>query len=210
MINRTSRAITAAASAAVVAVAATAAVVSFGHIETLALSHGQPLPASRLLPVSVDGLLTAASLVLLDAARSGRKAPTFARYMLALGVLATVAANLAYGWHFGPVGMAVSAWPAVAFIGSAETLTGMIRQGRASVVEPVAPTVAEASPSPSAPASPKPVRVAEPRIAGDTAAALLDALAAKPGASVASVARSVGMHPRTAQRVVARQRLATA
>jgi hypothetical protein len=60
--------------------------------------------------------------VLLTAARSGRKAPTLARYMLALGVLATVGANVAYGWRFGPVSMAVSAWPAVAFIGSAETL----------------------------------------------------------------------------------------
>jgi hypothetical protein len=188
---------TAAASVAVATVATCAAVVSFGHIETLALSHGQPLTAARLLPVSVDGLLTAASLVLLDAARSGRKVPTLARYMLALGVLATVAANVAYGWRFGLVGMAVSAWPAVAFIGSVEIVMGMIRQ-RASVTEPA--TVAP---------SPKPVRVAAPRNA-EPAAALLDALAAKPGTSVAAVARDLGMHPRTAQRIAARTRLATA
>jgi len=127
--------------------AATAAVVSFGHIETLALSHGQPLAAARLLPVSVDGLLTAASLLFLDAAGSGRKAPTLARYMLALGVAATVAANVAYGYRFGPLGMAVSAWPAVAFIGSVELVMGMVREGRrprvAEAVEGVAFVAAE-------------------------------------------------------------------
>jgi hypothetical protein len=209
MSTTVTRIITATASTAVAAVATSAAVVSFGHIETLALSHGQPLAAARLLPVSVDGLLTAASLVLLDAARSGRKAPTLARWMLALGVAATVAANIAYGYRFGPLGMAVSAWPAVALIGSAETLMGMIRSGRARVAEEVStPSVAEV-----APVSPRPAVVSVPRpdVASDRdAAAILDALAANPGASVASVARDLGVHPRTAQRIAARTRLATA
>jgi hypothetical protein len=50
---------------AVLAVAVIAAVVSFTHIETLALLHGQPLWDARFLPVSVDGLLVVSSLTLL-------------------------------------------------------------------------------------------------------------------------------------------------
>jgi hypothetical protein len=46
---------------AVLAVAA-AGVVSFTHIEALALAHGYALGTARLLPVSVDGLMVAASL----------------------------------------------------------------------------------------------------------------------------------------------------
>lgn len=176
------KAITVAAWVVVVAVAATAAVVSYGHIETLALAHGQPLLAARLLPVSVDGLLTAASLVLLAAARAGRASPVLARLMLGLGVAATIVANLAYGYRYGIVGMAVSAWPAVAFVGSVETVMTMIRQERDE--------------GPAATESDTP----------DATVALLDAIAANPGASVASLARKHGVHPRTAQRLVARSR----
>jgi len=47
--------------------------------------------------------------------------------MLALGVLATVGANVSYGLPYGPLGALVSAWPAIAFIGSAEMALGMVR-----------------------------------------------------------------------------------
>src|ERR1700689_336115 len=83
--------------AAVVVVAAIAAVVSYLHIEHLALTHHQPLLAALLLPLSVDGTITAASLALLYAAKAGLPSPWLARVMLGLGVLATIAANAVEG-----------------------------------------------------------------------------------------------------------------
>jgi uncharacterized protein DUF2637 len=121
----------------VTAVAAFAAVVSYSHIYDLGRFHGQAGTAARLLPLSVDGLILAASLVLLHEARNRRPAPPLARFMLGLGVAATVAANVAYGAAFGWPGALISAWPAVAFIGAAEMALGLVRRARIT-----APTVA--------------------------------------------------------------------
>lgn len=114
----------------VLAVAAFAAIVSYSHIYDLGRAHGQAGTAARLLPLSVDGLILAASLVLLHEARSGRSAPVLARAMLWLGIGATVGANISYGLPYGPLGALVSAWPAVAFIGSAEMAFGLARRNR--------------------------------------------------------------------------------
>lgn len=122
------RAIRAAAAAAVLSVAAVAAIVSYSHIYELGRTHGQTGAAARLLPLSVDGLIVAASLVLLIEARAGRSGPPLARVMLGLGVAATIAAKIAYGAAYGLTGATVSAWPAVAFIGSAELLMASIRR----------------------------------------------------------------------------------
>lgn len=116
--------------AVVLAVAGFAAVVSYSHIYDLGRAHGQAGTAARLLPLSVDGLILAAGLVLLHAARTGLGAPVLARLMLWLGIAATVGANVAYGIRFGPLGALISAWPAIAFIGSAEMGIGMIRRTR--------------------------------------------------------------------------------
>jgi hypothetical protein len=114
----------------VLAVAAFAAVVSYSHIYELARDNGQTGTAARLLPLSVDGLIAAASLVLLHEARARHEPPKLARCMLGLGVAATVGANVAYGLPFGWVGALVSAWPALAFIGSVEMLMHLVRAAR--------------------------------------------------------------------------------
>lgn len=114
----------------VVAVAVFAAVVSYTHIFHLGYTHGQQGTAGRLLPLSVDGLIIAASLVLLHEARNARPAPPLARVMLWLGIAATVSANVAYGAAYGITGSVISAWPAVAFIGSAELAMGLVRRSR--------------------------------------------------------------------------------
>ena len=57
--------------------------------------------AARLLPFSVDGLILAASLVLLHEARNDRDAPGLARFILWLGIGATIGANVAYGVDTG-------------------------------------------------------------------------------------------------------------
>lgn len=122
------RAIRSATATVVLAVAAFAAIVSYSHIYDLGHAHGQSGTAARLLPLSVDGLILAASLVMMQQARSGQGAPALARVMLGLGVAATIGANIAYGAAYGATGAVISAWPAVAFIGSAELLMASIRR----------------------------------------------------------------------------------
>jgi hypothetical protein len=82
---------------AVLVVAAIAAVVSYLHVASLAIRYCQPPVAAYLLPLSIDGLVAVASLVMLRAARMNVTAPWLARTGLVLAVLATLACNVAYG-----------------------------------------------------------------------------------------------------------------
>ncbi len=120
-----------ATAAVVCAVAAFAAVVSYSHIYGLGRVHGQNGTAARLLPLGVDGLILAASLVLLHEARNGRDAPRLARLMLWLGISATIGANIVFGAGYGLLGALISAWPAVAFIGAVEIAMQQVRRARA-------------------------------------------------------------------------------
>jgi Protein of unknown function (DUF2637) len=122
---------------AVLAVAVIAAVVSFAHIESLALANGYSIATARLLPFSVDGLIVASSLSL---ATGGRAA--LSRTGLVLGVAATVAANVAFGVRFGVTGAVVNSWPAVSFIIASEILVGMLRTRAAAASETVTQAVA--------------------------------------------------------------------
>ena len=132
-----------ATAAVVCAVAAFAAVVSYSHIYGLGRAHGQDGVAARLLPLSVDGLILAASLVLLHEARNDRDAPRLTRLMLWLGIAATIGANIAYGAGYGLLGALISAWPAVAFIGAIEIATQVrrARAPRAATSGPAVPKV---------------------------------------------------------------------
>ena len=120
------------ATAAVVCVVAVfAAVVSYSHIYGQGRVHGQDGTAARLLPLSVDGLILAASLVLLHEARNDRDAPGLAQFVLWLGIGATIGANIAFGAGYGLLGALISAWPAVAFIGAVEIAMQQVRRARA-------------------------------------------------------------------------------
>jgi hypothetical protein len=112
----------------VLLVAAIAATVSFVHIESLAVRYGQPVMAAILLPLSIDGTVAVSSLVMLRSARLGVSSPWLARGMLLLAVAATLACNVAYGLPHGWPGALLSGWPAVAFVGSAETAISMSRK----------------------------------------------------------------------------------
>ena len=116
--------------AAVLIVALIAAVVSFVHIEHLAAVNGQTMLAAYLLPLSIDGTVVAASMVMLRAARAGLGTPWLARFMLGLAVTATLAANIGYGLPHGLPGALISGWPAVAFIGCAEMAISAVRRLR--------------------------------------------------------------------------------
>jgi hypothetical protein len=127
--------------AVVCAAAGFAAVVSYSHIYGLGRAHGQSGTAARLLPLSVDGLILAASLVLLHEARNDRDAPGLARLMLWLGIAATIGANIAYGAGYGLLGALISAWPAVGFIGTVEIATQLVRRSRGPRAATSVPTV---------------------------------------------------------------------
>ncbi len=60
---------------AVMAVAVVAAVISYQHAYELVRLHGESGPTARLLPFTVDGLIWAASMVVLDTSRRNQPVP---------------------------------------------------------------------------------------------------------------------------------------
>jgi hypothetical protein len=112
---------------AVATVAAVAAVISYRHAFELVSTHGETGITARLLPFTVDGLILAASMLILDANRRNQPVPPLARWCLGAGIAATIGANLAHGLGHGPIGALVSAWPALALAGSFELLMTLIR-----------------------------------------------------------------------------------
>jgi hypothetical protein len=113
--------------AAVLAVAAVAALISYRHAVIVVTSHGEPGMVGHLYPVVIDGLIVAASMVLLDSARHGERAPVLSLWLLGAGIGATLAANVLAGVSAGPLGAIVAAWPAAAFIGCYELLMMLVR-----------------------------------------------------------------------------------
>jgi hypothetical protein len=117
---------------AVLGVAAVAAVASYQHAYDLVRLHGESGWTARMIPLTVDGLIYASSMVMLDSARRKTQVPALARWLLGLGIAATLAANVAHGLGHGPIGAAVASWPAVALVGSYELLMMVIRGSQAS------------------------------------------------------------------------------
>jgi hypothetical protein len=120
------RAIRLSTAAAVLAVAAIAAYVSYWHAYAVVCAYGESGITARLEPATIDGLVYASSMATLYAARHRTPAPALARWLLALGIAATLTANMAQGWSHGPAGAIVAAWPAVSLVGSYELLVWII------------------------------------------------------------------------------------
>jgi hypothetical protein len=117
----------------VAVVAVVAAVVSYAHMQAVAEKAGEGW-RSWLEPLSVDGLLVGASLVLYV-----RRSARFAWLAVAVGILVSLAANLAAA-HPTLVSRLVSAWPAIALALSYETLLTLVRQTPADSVDTVEST----------------------------------------------------------------------
>jgi hypothetical protein len=77
-----------------VAVASVAAIISYQHAYELISTHGETGLTAHLLPLTVDGLIWAALMVVLDASRQHHPWP---KWSLAIGIVATIGANLAHG-----------------------------------------------------------------------------------------------------------------
>src|SRR5215469_8584237 len=128
---------------AVLCVAAVAAVASYEHAYDLVRMHGESGWTARMVPLTVDGLIYASSMVMLDSVRRRTPVPGLARWLLGLGIAATLAANVAHGLGHGLIGSAVAAWPAVALVGSYELLMVIIRGAQSE--PPAVPAVAGTS-----------------------------------------------------------------
>jgi Protein of unknown function (DUF2637) len=67
--------------AAVVGVAVVAAVVSYEHAYALVHAHGEAGWTARLIPLTVDGLIWASSIEMLDSARRGVRVLALTRHL---------------------------------------------------------------------------------------------------------------------------------
>jgi hypothetical protein len=110
---------------AVLAVALVAAVASYDHQRMLAEMAGEGW-RSWLLPLSVDGLVIAASMSMLVRRRAGLPAGALAWCALLLGVGASLSANVAAA-EPTVVGRLVAAWPPVALLLAYELAMQQVR-----------------------------------------------------------------------------------
>ena len=92
-------------------------------------------------------------MVILYAARHRIPVPALARWLLGLGIAATLTANMAQGWSHGPVGAVVAAWPAVSLVGSYELLVWLICTSGTAEHRPPAGHLGDAAPCRAAPHS---------------------------------------------------------
>ncbi len=69
--------------------------ISCRHGYELVISHGESGMTARLVPFTVNGLILAASLVLLADRRNGRRSGWLPWTALAIGTTASLAANIA-------------------------------------------------------------------------------------------------------------------
>jgi len=110
-------------------VAAVAAVASYVHMHELATEAGEDWRA-HLLPLSVDGMLVAASMVMLVRRRGGQSAGLLPWLGLMLGLVASLGANVAAA-NPTILGWVVSGWPPVALAVSFELLIIVTRDRHA-------------------------------------------------------------------------------
>jgi hypothetical protein len=99
-----------------------AAYVSYTHIYHV--SH------NPLLAFSIDGMIITSTLVMMAANRAKIDRMWLAYVGLWLGIIATLAANVAYGYPNGLLASVWSTWPAVCFVVSVETIAQLSRRKR--------------------------------------------------------------------------------
>lgn len=121
------RLIRASTTVVVVTLAGIAAYVTYQHGYEVVRANGEGPATARLVPLTVDGLVYASSMVILHCARHRMTVPGLAWLLLGAGIAAVLAANVAHGLAYGPGGALVGAWPAVALVGGYELLMWLVR-----------------------------------------------------------------------------------
>jgi hypothetical protein len=125
--------------------------------------HRQPGWVAALTPLSVDGMIVAASTTLFADSRSGGKGGILPWVLLVVGSVASLAANVAVA-EPTTMGRVIAAWPSFALIGAYELLMRQVRvtaAGRAGARERLS-QLSPAHPIRSVPAGPAPGRLVVP------------------------------------------------
>jgi hypothetical protein len=104
-----------------------ASTVSYLHMHLLVELHGQPGWVAALTPLSVDGMIVAASTTLLAESRSGGRGGMLPWALLVIGSVASLAANVAVAEPTA-TGRVIAAWPSFALIASYELLMRQVRR----------------------------------------------------------------------------------
>jgi len=104
-----------------------AGTVSYLHMHPLVQLHGQPGWVAALTPLSVDGMIVAASTTLLAESRSGGRGGILPWALLVVGSVASLAANVAVAEPTA-TGRVIAAWPSFALIASYELLMRQVRR----------------------------------------------------------------------------------
>lgn len=173
-------------------VAGVAAVASYSHMRVLASEHGQGELLANLLPVSVDGMLVVASVVMADDRAAGRAPRVSAKVSFVTGVAASILANVLAAPD-DLISRVISAWPALALLLVVEMLAG----GRSTVQDrtPVE-GVQTADALDRADKTPPTSNGGRPSAASKVHAARQ----AQPDAALADIAATAGVSTRTARR----------
>ena len=123
-----------------------AGTVSYLHMHVLVELHGQQGWVAALTPLSVDGMIVAASTTLLAESRSGGRGGFLPWALLVVGSVASLAANVAVA-EPSATGRVIAAWPSFALIASYELLMHQVRRAAETAV-----TGARSARSPGRPA----------------------------------------------------------
>jgi hypothetical protein len=103
-----------------------AGTVSYLHMHLLVEQHGQPGWVAALTPLSVDGMIVAASTTLLAESRGGGRGGFLRWALLVAGSAASLAANVAVA-EPTPTGRIIAAWPSFVPISAYELLMRQVR-----------------------------------------------------------------------------------
>lgn len=191
---------TVAARAAAAVVAAVAGAASFEHIASVAIAAGERPWVGYSLPLAIDGLIVVGVAALLEDKRNGRAGRMSARLAVAVGVLATLAANVASAQPTWTARLVAVAAP-VSFLLAVEVLT---RSGR-PLKQRQEPATAEPGSGGSATRSGS--RRGPTRRSKRTSATAV--LAQRPDISPVELANVAGITERHARRLVNGQRTAS-
>ena len=104
-----------------------AGTVSYLHMHLLVELHGQPGWVAALTPLSVDGMIVAASTTLLAESRSGKGGGFLPWALLVVGSAASLAANVAAA-EPTLTGRVIAAWPSFSLIAAYELLMRQVRR----------------------------------------------------------------------------------
>jgi hypothetical protein len=118
--------------------AALAGTISYRHMLLLAQRHGQRGVDAHAFPLCVDGLDLIGVLVLLADRRTGRASGWLPWTVLAVGTVASIAANVAVAPD-NPIARAISGWSAVALLAAAKMLAHLFEPTPPTRRHPVAP-----------------------------------------------------------------------